>query len=434
MDSNYLKITFTEQEQRDLNNNCINSFQYRSKPFINSDLYLTTIEDIKRLTTDTEVKTVYQYDLSRKDIEYQFKPGDTIGILPPNNEEEVNRLLLRLNYESQSHKIYKLTILEQTTKKNPSIPKHVPENSTLYSIFLNNIDIRLPPKKVFLKSLIKYTTDTKELELLEKICSSSSDYMEFLYSHKTLLSLFNAFPSCFPPVEIILQHSSPLHPRYFSIASSPLETDILSIIFHVVEYDNGTKGVCTGWLDKLYKNQDIKNTKIPFYFRKSGDFNYTISTEPTVLIATGTGIVPFRSFLRHKELIERNEEQSKSGDVLLYYGCRYQDRDFLLKEEIYNFIKNGTLTKLFTSFSRESTKKCYVQHELLKNGSEIVNLLLNKKANLFICGNAKTTVKSVRETIIECFVLYGLMDKSSAEEQLTILVKNKKFLVDNYWI
>lgn len=75
-------------------------------------------------------------------------PGDTIGILPRNHDTEVNEILIRLNIESYKEKIYELGISENTTKKNATLPKHIPKHGTLEDIFIYYIDIRKPPKKV----------------------------------------------------------------------------------------------------------------------------------------------------------------------------------------------------------------------------------------------------------------------------------------------
>ncbi|KAF7280355.1 hypothetical protein GWI33_006131 [Rhynchophorus ferrugineus] len=404
MSSGFLNISFNNLENKE----AVNSITYRNKPFINSELFLTTIESGKLLTLGKDVKTVYQLKISRKNINYNFLPGDTIAILPKNNEDEVKELLLKLNCQADSLKCYELKIINNTTKKNPAIPKHIPIKGTLYSTFINNIDIRTPPKKLFLKQLIQYTKDKNEKELLEKICSpsGSKEYLKLITTHTSLLSLFKAFPSCIPPIELILEYSLPLQPRYYSIASSPLDESVISIIFYVLQHENGLKGVCTGWLEKIITENNIKQSQIPFYFRKSSDFRFDVLPNPSILIATGTGIAPFFAFLQHKKL-------SKN-------------------DEINNYVLDGTLEKIYSAFSRESSEKVYIQYRIMEHGKEILDLLLNKDATIYVCGDATTTVKSVKETIIHCLINNKNMDKTQAEETLANLIKDKKYLVDSW--
>lgn len=81
-------------------------------------------------------------------------PGDTIGILPHNYDTETDEILIRLNMEHHKEIPYDLEILENTTKKNATLPKHIPKHGKLKDIFLYHIDIRKPPKKVSLTDFI----------------------------------------------------------------------------------------------------------------------------------------------------------------------------------------------------------------------------------------------------------------------------------------
>ena len=87
-------------------------------------------------------------------------------------------------------------------------------------------------------------------------------------------------------------------------------------------------------------------------------------TCPIILVGSGTGIAPFRSFWqeRRKEMQMRsilNEEFKKRwGPMVLYFGCRQPDVDELYKEEIDQLIKENVLTAYYPAYSRiPNTKK-----------------------------------------------------------------------------
>lgn len=168
---------------------------------------------------------------------------------------------------------------------------------------------------------------------------------------------------------------------------------------------------------------------------------------PLVLIGPGTGIAPFIGFLSHRQAqltslgsfeaaemasegtwrggyeLEREElALSKSdarglnlaadylssnqqvGDIDLFFGCRSSDHDYLYKNELEMFKSSGILTNLYTAFSREDgMEKAYVQ-SLMQNsvecGKRVVDMIMNKGASVYICGDGNVMGKDVQETII----------------------------------
>ena len=70
-------------------------------------------------------------------------PGDTIGILPKNDEREVEYILRRLDLISDH--LYKIEILD--TKKKGFL-NHIPSVFTVKYLFESCLDIRAIAKKV----------------------------------------------------------------------------------------------------------------------------------------------------------------------------------------------------------------------------------------------------------------------------------------------
>ncbi|KAH1012590.1 methionine synthase reductase [Dendroctonus ponderosae] len=418
--ANFLKIAYDSTEAADITKD---SYEHRNTPFANSSVYEAFVEESELLTEGDDVKPTYRLRLDVKDYDFNFLPGDVIGILPENNSSEVQKLLNHLNLTSVCHWKYHLSIQEGSKKK---IPKHLPPSSTLYEVFLKHICLRSAPKKLFLKNLIKYTDDVKEKALLEQVCAptGSAEYIKLLETTRSLLALLESFPSCQPPVEVILEHSSPLNPRCYSIASSPLSNQ-LWILFNVLEMSNSLKGVCTSWLEQIIKAQDFSK-RVPIYFRKPGKFHMDNSVTAKILVATGSGLAPFMGFLDHKSL------GGSVADMWLFYGCRYSDRDFLCKKDLLNYAATGTLGKKCWAFSRDGKKKEYVQDKIEENKEEFAKWIFEKEAMVFVCGELKTVVRDVKEAIVESIMTHKKCEKATACLVLEELVKCDRIIIDSW--
>ncbi|CAH1974961.1 unnamed protein product [Acanthoscelides obtectus] len=284
-------------------------------------------------------------------------------------------------------------------------------------------------KKAFLKVLSKFTEDKEELGYLEHLTSpkGSTKYLNFINGlGRTLLGLLNTFPKSFPPIETILEHSQPLQPRFFSIASSPL-SGTLKITFFIVENPDGTKGVCTGWLENVLQNQEI----IPVYFKTPGKFRIHEDPKRTIImVATGTGLAPFKSFLDHRYFQKHSGRDI--GKCILYYGCRYRDRDFLYKDILDKYLQEGVLSNLYTAFSRDGDTKCYVQDKLKETGKEFVDSLFIDDAVVYICGDPKTMVKDVLSVIVSNIEQYHDCSERNAQDLLKCLQDDGRILIDSW--
>ena len=73
------------------------------------------------------------------------------------------------------------------------------------------------------------------------------------------------------------------------------------------------------------------------------------------------------------------------GDTILYFGCRRKAEDFIYKDELETFASGGSLTKLYTAFSRDQDQKVYVQHLLDQHKDETWKVLENN-GHIYICG------------------------------------------------
>ena len=79
------------------------------------------------------------------------------------------------------------------------------------------------------------------------------------------------------------------------------------------------------------------------------------------MIAAGTGIAPFRGFILEQERLK--SVGKPIGQMLLFFGCRKPEEDYLYRDEIAQAVASlGCDLTVITAFSRyEKSSKMYVQ-------------------------------------------------------------------------
>ncbi len=121
--------------------------------------------------------------------------------------------------------------------------------------------------------------------------------------------------------------------------------------------------------------------------RKSNFLLASDVATPILMVGPGAGIAPFRGFLWHNDhLIKQGLPHYK--EMVLYFGSRHKDSDYLYKEELQSLQASGALSELHCAFSRDQEERVYVQN-LLEQQREQVYSLLERKGKIYICGNTQ---------------------------------------------
>ena len=91
-------------------------------------------------------------------------------------------------------------------------------------------------------------------------------------------------------------------------------------------------------------------------------------TCPVIMVGTGTGIAPFRSFWLERKAdkirlkMPNGVNGNEWGDMILYFGCRSSHSDDLYSDEIKPLVKSGVINQYYVAYSRETnvSKVCFV--------------------------------------------------------------------------
>jgi NADPH-ferrihemoprotein reductase len=115
------------------------------------------------------------------------------------------------------------------------------------------------------------------------------------------------------------------------------------------------------------------------------------------MIGSGTGVAPFSGFVRDR--VSQAQQGKNFAKMVLFYGCRRSDEDFLYKEEWLNYVKVlGENFEMYSCFTREGKDKVYVQHILNELKDEIIELI-DAGGFIYICGDAARMARDVNNTL-----------------------------------
>ncbi|XP_038179133.1 LOW QUALITY PROTEIN: methionine synthase reductase [Arvicola amphibius] len=432
----------------------------RASVTLEDPVFQVPISKAIQLTSNDAVKTTLLLELDISKTEFSHQPGDSFNVICPNSDSEVAGLLHRLQLtDKREHRVI-LTVKTDTKKRGAAVPQHVPEGRSLQFILTWCLEIRAVPKKAFLRALVDCTSSAAEKRRLQELCSKqgTADYNRFVRDASVcLLDLLLAFPSCHPPLSLLLEQLPRLQPRPYSCASSSLlHPDKLHFVFNILECPSPTtaaaprKGVCTGWLATLVAPFLQPNTEAPHTDRPDAlapeilispraTPSFRLPDDPSapiMMVGPGTGVAPFIGFLQHREKLQEQHPDGNFGAMWLFFGCRHKDRDYLFREELRRFLKIGVLTHLKVSFSRdappegEEAPAKYVQDNLQRHSQQVARTLLQENGCIYVCGDAKNMARDVNDALVEIVSKEAGVSKLEAMKTLAALKQEKRYLQD----
>ncbi|KAB1281636.1 Methionine synthase reductase [Camelus dromedarius] len=321
---------------------------------------------------------------------FSYQPGDAFNVICPNSDSEVQDLVQRLQLADRlEHRVF-LKIKADTKKKGAAL-----------LLFL----------RAFLRALVDHTSDGAERRRLQELCSrqGAPDYNRLVRDARAcVLGLLRAFPSCRPPLGLLLEHLPKLQPRPYSCARYFLNLTTIGLIFQITISPRTTN-----------------------FFHLPND-----PSAPVIMVGPGAGVAPFIGFLQHREKLQEQRPGGRFGAMWLFFGCRHKDRDYLFREELRHFLKCGILTHLKVSFSRdarvgeEEAPVKYVQDHIQRHSKQVARVLLHENGYIYVCGDAKNMAKDVNDALVEVISKEVGVEKLEAMRTLATLKEEKRYLQD----
>jgi ferredoxin--NADP+ reductase len=198
-------------------------------------------------------------------------------------------------------------------------------------------------------------------------------------------------------------------PRLYSIASTrygdALNGETVSLCVRRAVYvdpitgqeDPSKKGVCSNFLCDSTTGEEVQVAgpvgKTMLLPQDAGDMNW--AQKDIIMVATGTGIAPFRGFLRRLFLENTVARHMYQGTAWLILGVPttgsllYQDEWNAIQMDQFQKKPSGKFRATY-AISREmknaSGGKLYVQDVLAQQADELFHKLLNEGAVIYFCG------------------------------------------------
>lgn len=372
--------------------------------------YLAKIHSKRRLTGPHSTKQTYHLELDIKGSGIQYRPGDSIGVLPQNDPRLVQHLLEALNATGDE------IIKESRSSQEMTVRHFLSYKANLARLTSSFLKLVFEHEKV-------HENRNKLDQLLQK--ENKEKLMQYLSAHDPL-DVLKEFRDTQLPLQEICAQFGPLLPRFYSISSSqeahPDEIHLTVALFTFSHSGEQRFGVASHFLCQMAEE---KETHIPIYVQPSHSFFLPEDIHaPIIMVGPGTGVAPFRAFLQ-----ERTAKES-TGKSWLFFGERNRASDYFYGE-YFEQLANENRLRLDLAFSRDQEEKVYVQHRMLEQSKDLWSWL-QEGAYFFICGDAQRMAKDVEHTLHLIAQKEGCLSEEQAKAYFKSLRAEKRYRADVY--
>ncbi|CAG9952792.1 unnamed protein product [Clonostachys rosea f. rosea IK726] len=405
-------------------------------PFHSTNPYLSPIAHAKELFKGPDRNCIHmEFDIEGTNLKYET--GDHIAVWPINPDTEVDAFLDVLGLTAKRHEVISLS------STDPSAKVPIPTPTTYDTIARYYLEICAPVSREFLAMLAPYSPDESTKQEVTRLGKDRNYFSQ----HVSLrcLNIASALRSVSRgqrwtgiPFSAFVESINRLAPRYYSISSSSLEQPGRVSVTVAVEsrsvksredkfygvasnyllslerFQNGGKAVAAPSYDIKGPRCMYKGSVVPVHIRHSNFRLPSDTTKPVVMVGPGTGVAPFRGFIRERK--KQVEMGLPVGKTLLFFGCRTRAEDFVYEDEWKDVQATmGNKFEVVTAFSREGNEKVYVQHRLQEKAAEI-RTLLKEGAHFYVCGDAANMARSVNVALTEIIGAQRGVSMAQAEE------------------
>ena len=339
-----------------------------------------------------------EFDLTHDNLDYVV--GDSFGVFARNDLGLVDQIIAVLG-------------AWHTTPVN---------GKPLRQVLLEDVSLAPAPDSLF--ELISFITGGAMREKARKLAQGEDPDGDA--ANLDVLATLQKFSGVRPHPEAFVEALEALQPRLYSISSSHNATPgRLSLTVDTVRYVINKRkrlGLASTFLaERIAIDEPLK-----VYVQKAHGFALPDDpNKPVIMIGPGTGIAPFRAFLKDREAT------NAPGRNWLFFGHQRSATDFYYADELNAMKDAGFLTRLSLAWSRDGKEKFYVQDRMREVGRELWSWLADG-AHVYVCGDAKRMAKDVERALVDVIAQHGARTTDEAVAFVSELKKKGRFQLDVY--
>ncbi|KAL6360779.1 hypothetical protein LRP88_06487 [Fusarium phalaenopsidis] len=385
----------------------------------------------------THERDCVHVELDISGSELCYGTGDHLGVWPKNPQAEVERFLQRFGLWEKRRTTISIHKREGDFSSQTLFPSAV----SVEDLALYHLDICGPVSRQSLSVMADFVANEVQRTTLKQLGADKSQFLKLTEGQyfNTALLLEHLFPggeAVTVPLAVLLECVPKLQPRFYSISSSAIaerQRPTITVSAQSIPVPGTSRrflGVASNFILDSTRARESHTAganllppkaegdglpSLPVFVRTSSFRLPEDLSVPVLMIGPGTGVAPFRGFIREK--VEQKRQGQEVGTLTLFYGCRREDEDFLYKDEWKAYRDElGDKFQMHVAFSRQTEKKVYVQDILMKKWEEVMCVIRNNGA-IYVCGDVRMG-KGVYSTLRDILVKGEGISEDEAEDRL----------------
>ena len=307
------------------------------------------------LSDQSRESPVHHLELLLDQPDFLLEPGDAVGVLPHNPPALVAAVLDATGLAGD----------QAVMLNNRALP--------LVEALREHLDLTIPGQN-FLTEWARLSQDTS---LLQQAEAETKARREFLRNTQ-ILDLLRRHPAN-PEAQQLVDNLRPLQPRLYDIANFPSpNSDELHLTVKRFRYEinhSTLDGIASDYLRQLQPGETVRaypHHNKRFHLPEQKDV-------PLILVASGTGIAPYRAF------VQQILESDRSHACWLVFRERSFEQDFLYQVDWQQAAAKGVLQKLDTAFYQDHPERTLADSFIEQ--MDTLSDWLERGAHVYLCGD-----------------------------------------------